>query len=331
MKTWQYMSKATPYMFYNPDEEGMTNQDVNTIAKVLDLSLISDISKYIEILEHIEKQAGKSVGVTDPVLGQTGVSEKVGNNQQNLIQTGHILEPYFLYHDKVKKNVLNALLETAKVAIVENPDDTAIIYALDDMSSEMLNVDKELLNNSTYALFIENASMIKEVKDQITNLTHAAMQNQTIELSDVLKVIRKDSIAEAIEDLEEAQASRQDREAQAEERQNKANLELEAKREEYAEKEHERQKELIILKEKERRETVIQQQTIMAVGFNTDKDMDGDGKLDVLEIADRGVKAQIEIAKSIREDKKLNHQIKDDKEKNEIKLKEIAAKKIAVK
>ena len=331
MKTWQYMSKATPYMFYNPDEEGMTNQDVNTIAKVLDLSLISDISKYIEILDHIERQAGKSVGVTDPVLGQTAVSEKVGNNQQNLIQTGHILEPYFLYHDKVKKNVLNALLETAKVAIVENPDDTAIIYALDDMSSEMLNVDKELLNNSTYALFIENASMIKEVKDQITNLTHAAMQNQTIELSDVLKVIRKDSIAEAIEDLEEAEAKRQEKEAQIEERKNKANLELEAKKEEYAEKEHEREKELIILKEKERRETVIQQQTIMAAGFNTDKDMDGDGKLDILEIADRGVKAQIEIAKSLREDKKLNHQIKDDKEKNEIKLKEIAAKKATVK
>jgi len=326
MQQWQYLSKATPYMFYNPDEEGMTHQDVNTVAKVLDMSLVSDIAKYMQMLESIEAQAGKSIGVTDPVLGQTATSEKVGVNNQNLIQTGHILEPYFTYHDKVKKNVLSALLETAKVAILENPDEVTIVHTLDDMSSESIKIDKELLNNNTLGLFIEDATMIDEVKQQITNLAHAAMQNQTIELSDVLKVIRKDSIAEAIEDLEVAEANRLAKLRQEEERKNKANIELENKREEFAQKAHEREKELIILKEEQKRETEIQKQTILAVGFNTDKDMDGDGKLDVLEIADRGVKAQIEIAKNIREEKELNHKIKDDEIKNQLKEKEIQAK-----
>jgi hypothetical protein len=304
----------------------MTHQDVNTVAKVLDMSLVSDIAKYMQMLESIEAQAGKSIGVTDPVLGQTATSEKVGVNNQNLIQTGHILEPYFTYHDKVKKNVLSALLETAKVAILENPDEVTIVHTLDDMSSESIKIDKELLNNNTLGLFIEDATMIDEVKQQITNLAHAAMQNQTIELSDVLKVIRKDSIAEAIEDLEVAEANRLAKLRQEEERKNKANIELENKREEFAQKAHERAKEIIILKEEQRRETEIQKQAILAVGFNTDKDMDGDGKLDVLEIADRGVKAQIEIAKNIREEKELNHKIKDDEIKNQLKEKEIQAK-----
>lgn len=326
LEQWQYLSKATPYMFYNPDEEGMTHQDVNTIAKVLDLSLISDITKYMKMLEDIERQAGKSIGVTDPVLGQTATSEKVGVNNQNLIQTGHILEPYFIYHDKVKRNVLSALLETTKVAILENPDDVTLVHTLDDMTSESIKVDKELLNNNTLGLFIEDATMIDEVKQQITNLAHAAMQNQTIELSDVLKVIRKDSIAEAIEDLEVAEANRQEKLQQEEERRNKANIELENKREEFAQKAHEREKEIVILKEEERRKTVIQQQTILAMGFNQDKDMDGDGKLDILEVADRGVKAQIEIAESVRKDKELNHKIKDDEVKNNLKEKEILAK-----
>jgi hypothetical protein len=299
---------------------------VNTVAKVLDMSLVSDIAKYMQMLESIEAQAGKSIGVTGPVLGQTATSEKVGVNNQNLIQTGHILEPYFTYHDKVKKNVLSALLETAKVAILENPDEVTIVHTLDDMSSESIKIDKELLNNNTLGLFIEDATMIDEVKQQITNLAHAAMQNQTIELSDVLKVIRKDSIAEAIEDLEVAEANRLAKLRQEEERKNKANIELENKREEFAQKAHEREKELIILKEEQKRETEIQKQTILAVGFNTDKDMDGDGKLDVLEIADRGVKAQIEIAKNIREEKELNHKIKDDEIKNQLKEKEIQAK-----
>lgn len=323
---WQHFFKSTPFMWYNPDEEGMTHQDVNTIAKTIDLSLASDINKYIQLAEYIEQKCGKSVGVTDPVLGQTAVSERVGNNQQNLIQTGHMLEPYFNLHARIKKNVLNALLETSKICFVNDPDNIILTYTLDDMSVEMFKVDKELLNNSTLGLFMEDAAAIQEVKDTIENLTHAAMQNQKVELSDVLKVIRRESIAEAIEDLELAEDKRIEREEQAKQQEQQNAIQLEEKRDEMAEKQHERELEKIIVKEEERRKTVIQQQAMLSVGFNENKDMDGDGKLDVLEIANQGVKAQIEIADSIRKDIELKHKIENDKEQNEIKRQQIRAK-----
>lgn len=103
IKKWQYFMESTPYMWYNPNEEGSGYQDANTIAKVIDLSLVSDINKYMEIAEHIRQQAGRSVGITDQVEGRIESSEEVGNTRQSIIQSSHILEWYFDIHNKFKK------------------------------------------------------------------------------------------------------------------------------------------------------------------------------------------------------------------------------------
>lgn len=318
IEKWQYFFKSTPFMWYNPDEEGMTGQDVNTIAKTLDMSMASDIGKYIDLAEYLEQKCGKSVGVTDPVLGQTAVSERVGNNQQNLVQTAHMLEPYFDLHNSVKKNFLQALLNTAKVAYVESELES-LSYFMDDMSQEIINLDINLLSNTTLGLFIEDSSAAEEVKQTVRTLAHAAMQNQKIELSDVLSVIKHDnSIQEAEETLIAAESRRMEREQSNE----KANRQFQAdeaqkERDEKA-LDHDREIEKIITKERERRKTEIQKQTILSVGFNENKDFDGDGELDAMEIARDGVAARIALSKEAREDRLADHKIKDDEEKNKI-------------
>lgn len=326
IEKWQYFFKSTPFMWYNPNEEGMTNQDVNTIAKTLDLSLASDIGKYIEFAEYLEQKCGKSVGVTDPVLGQTAVSERVTNNQQNLVQTGHILEPYFDVHNNIKKEVLQALLDTAKVAYVSNPDEVYLSFVLDDMSTEMLKVDKELLEANSLGLFMEDSSMAEEAKQTIRQLSHAAMQNQKVELSDVLKVIKHESVQEAEEELLVAEERRVEREQKKEQESREHELKIMDRQQELLDDKHEKEKEIVVLKEQERRKTVIQQQAMLSVGFNEDKDMDGDGILDVLEIANQGVDADIKIRDSYRKDRELAHRIADDKEKNAIKRDELKRK-----
>lgn len=315
---WQHFFKSTPFMFFNPDEEGMTHQDVNTIAKTLDLSLASDIGKYIEFAEYLEQKCGKSVGVTDPVLGQTAVSERVSNNQQNLIQTGHMLEPYFNYHNHIKRNVLQGLLNCAKIAYSDYEDQT-LTYFLDDMSIELLNIDTNLLSESTLALFIEDATASNEIKETIKTLAHAAMQNQKIELSDVLKVIKEDSIQEAEESLLIAEEIRIEREQKEAEKEREHQINLEERKEEFAEKQHTREIEKIVKKEEERRKTVIQQQSMLSVGFNEEKDMDGDGKLDVLEIARDGIAASISMSQERRADLELAHKMKIDQEEINVK------------
>jgi hypothetical protein len=320
---WQYYFESSPFMWYNPDEEGMNQSDVNTIAKTLDLSLASDIQKYIMLAQQMDQMCGKIVGITDPVLGQTSVSERVSNNQQNLVQTSYMLEPYFDLHNSVKKNVLQGLINLAKVAYI-NSDKQYLSYILDDMSFDMLQLDINLLDESTLGLFMEDSSMSEEIKQTIQQLAHAAMQNQKIELSDVLKVIKQDSIQEAEEALlvsEELRAEREQAQAQAQE---KAKADLAAKQQEHEKEQWAHEADMIVLKEEERRKTEIQKQTILSMGFDVNKDQDSDGVPDVLEVARHGVDAEIKRAQVANESRALDHQIENDKEKNKLEKEKIA-------
>ena len=326
VKQWQYYFESSPFMYFNPEEEGMENQDVNTIAKVLDLSLASDIQKYIDLAMFLEQQCGKALGVTDPVLGQTSASDTVGNNQQNLIQTSHILEPYFALHNTVKRNVLTSLFNVAKIAYRRSGLET-LSYVLDDMSIKTLNVDISLLDGATLGLFVENSGEAKEVRDAIMTLVHAAVQNQKIELSDVVSVIKESASQGAEEILKTAEKTRRENEQQS------ANQDRQFRAEE-AEKARQHEKEvwkheadMIVLKETERRETVIQAQAMLSVGFNEDKDFDKDGELDVMEIARNATEASIRISEENRKARELNHKIEDDKVKNQLTEKSINVQK----
>jgi hypothetical protein len=317
VEKWQYFFESTPFMWYNPDEEGMTQQDVNTIAKTIDLSLASDINNYINLAMAIDNRCGKSVGVTDPVLGQTSASESVGNNQQNLIQTSHILEPYFDLHASVKKNVLNSLLTVAKIAYT-NSKLEVLNYVLDDMSRRILDIDVNLLDNSTLGLFIEDSGEAQESQELVRNLAHAAMQNQTIELSDVLAVVKQKGTQEAEEALKAAEKARHEREDTNAQKQREFDSEQADKAREHEKEVWANEKDNIILKEEERRKTVVQAQAMMSMGFNENKDVDNDGQLDIIEVMKNANAVQIQMEKTQLENRKLDHTIENDKEKNSI-------------
>ena len=79
VKKWKYFMDASPVMWFDPSEEGMEYSDVNTMAKAIDLSLASDIDKYIQLAEYLRTQAGLSVGITPQVEGQISAQDAVGS------------------------------------------------------------------------------------------------------------------------------------------------------------------------------------------------------------------------------------------------------------
>lgn len=318
-----YFMEANKIILVNPNEEGNKDGgDVTNIVKEIDMSLASDIFKYIQMAEYIEKKCGSSIGVTPQMEAQIEAREAVGNTQQNLVQSSRIIKPYFELHNIVKGNVLTALLETAKVAYSQYRP-KKLSYVLDDMSIKMFEIDQDLLDASTYGVFIGNASKAADAKRAVENLAQAAMQNQQADLADIIKVIRSNSVNEAEELLEAAQ-TRKDDQAQAIDRRKikeaeQARIQADAQVNEA--REHE--KAMIILKERERRKTVIQQQTILSEGFNEDKDVDDDGVPDVLEIAKFGVDADIKGRKLALDERKQDHQETVDKEKLRLEDKKI--------
>jgi hypothetical protein len=331
IEKWQYFFESSPIMWYNPDEEGVGYGDVNTMAKEIDLSLVSDISKYIDIAEYLDKKCGDSVGITDTVLGQISASAEVGNTRQEIQQTSHILEPYFSLHNKVKQNVLNGLLEVAKVAYMDNPPET-LSYVLDDMSVQMFNLDINLLHNSTIGIFVSNSAKDGESKETIRQLAHAALQNQKIELSDVLTVIRQEGSQEAEEILKAGEKERkynENKQAQAE-RDSRLQLQREAKDWEKEKMNTEHKYKIDEIKVKGAID--LQKQAMLSIGFNEDKDVDDDGQLDVVEIYKAGKDAEIKARKQkLDEDKfledKMQFRMTDKNKKKELTIKEKQASK----
>ncbi len=314
MKKWQYFMESSPYMWIDTSEEGSAYSDVNTIAREIDLSLVSDIQKYVELLDYIRIQAGKSVGITDAVEGQIGANEAVSNTRQNLVQTSYILEPYFDLHNIVKKNILEALLDAAKVAYTNSPK-RKISYIMDDMSQAVINLDIGLLNNSTIGLFVTNSIEADEIKQTIKMLAQAALQNQKAELSDVISIIRQNSIVESEETLRAAEQRRREYEMQLQREQQQAQAEQARLAREHEELVFEREKELIKLKESERRKTVVVQYGIQGASFNPNQDTDRDGVNDFLELAQHGLNTVVQEQKISLDRSKFEHQKKVDNEK----------------
>jgi len=320
IEKWQYFFESSPFMWFDPNEEGTGYADVNTMAKTIDLSLASDIGKYIEFAEYLKRQAGASVGITEAVEGQAGPGDSVGNNRQNLIQTSNILEPYFDIHNSFKKNVLTALIETAKIAY-SNKKSVKLSYVLDDMSVKTFDLDVNLLDNSTLGLFVANSTKAEEAMQTIRQLAHAAMQGQKAELSDILSVIRQEGIVEAEETLKVAEKDRKAEEQAMQDKAAKQQQELEKLQQQGKQQEHENEKELIVLKETERRKTVVAQSALTGMSFNPDTDNDNDGVNDFLEVARHGVDAEIKRGKNQLDREKFEHQKGVDKEKLKIEKK----------
>ena len=326
IKKWQYFAETTPFMWYDPNEEGSSYTDVNTVAKVLDMSLISNINLYIEAAEYIRQQAGASVGITDQVEGQVAANEAVTNTKQNLIQSSYILEPYFFLHNKVKKNVLQALVELAKVVYSRNNLDK-LTFVIDDFSKKILEVDLGMLDNNTFGIFINESVKTEEIKQQINQLSFAAMQNGG-KLSDIISLIRKDSIIEAEESIRLAEQKAEKAMVENEKRKEEMALRAMEKQKEMDKEKHEREKELIVLKEEERRKTILAQSFITGASFNPDVDKDNDGVNDFIELAKNELDKEVKKEKITLDREKFEHQKEIDKQKLEIDKKKLLQSKL---
>jgi len=333
LEKWMHYFTANNIGFMDPSEEGNRNADITQAAKDVDMSLASDIQKYIALAEYIERRCGESVGVTKQIEGQIGADEAVRNTQQAIVQSSNILEPYFEVHNNIKRNVLQALVEVAKVSYAEYQP-RYLNYVLDDMSRRMISMDYDLLENSTYGIFVSNSMRSHEALQMVQQLSHAALQNQTAELSDVLKIMRSNSVQEAEELLLVAEQDRKEREQAIEQQKiQSANEQAELARDWEREKmatEHQNNMEEI----REKAKFELQKQAILSLGFNEDKDLDKDGTPDILEVYKAGVDADIKAKKQELDEKKFEHQKDVDKEKlknEKLKIKQQKGNKIVKK
>ncbi len=315
MDKWLYFIDTLKIGFMDPTNE---LGDVSTSSKELDLSMVADIKKYIDLADYIEQRCGRAIGVTPEIEGQIANSAAVENTQQNINMVSNILEPYFNMHERVKRNVLTSLLEISRYIYADPKKAERLSYVLDDMSVQYLTLDNEMLAASSFGLFVSNSSKIQMTKQMIQQLAQAALQNDKANFSDVIKITMSDTLQDAQELLEKSERDFEKRQKELEQFKTQQQQELAKQQEAYNQKAFEREKELIILKESERRETELQKQAMLSIGFDVNKDSDNDGEPDVFEVYKHGIEANLKQKKQNLDEKKFNQQQTMDAHQKEV-------------
>ena len=311
MEKWLYYFDTIGIAFINPNEEGARNKPSNFNQwQSVDLSLANVIQQKVQLLEYLEIQCGEVAGVSKQREGQIGPNELVGNTQQAVVQSSHITEELFYQHNALKGHVLGAMLDVAKVAW-SNGKSKKIQYILDDMSIEMLNIDTEEFVNASYGIFVSNSGRDQELFMTLRQLAHAALQNQTAELSDVIKMFSTNSTAELKVLLEKAEAKKQ------EQVQQQQNAQLETQKGIAAEQEETKRMEIEMDKYKIDQDNQTRVSVAEINSFRGQMDQD---------INNNRIPDQLEIARLRDEAERTDAKLEIEREKVDVKKKEIDSK-----
>ena len=172
-------------------------------------------------------------------------------------------------------------------------------------------------------MFVEEDREFNEIKAAMKNISQTALPKGMIKMSDVFEILKNNSIVEIQEKIKVSEKDMEQREIDKQKAAEESQNNLIEKQKELQKEKFEQDKELIILKEEERRKTELGKQALMGASFNPEADINNNNKNDFVELMDKDVKNNLEQQKI---DSK-NQEIKDKKEIAKRKL-DIEEKKI---
>jgi hypothetical protein len=267
--------------FINSAEEGREG-DPNIAGKfnqftAIDLSMSNTIQSYMAIIEKLENMMGELIGVNRQRLGDIKTSETVGNVTRAMTNSAMITESMFFQHDLVKQQVLSQLVDTAKLAYIKGKRTQ---YVLDDGQRMFLEVDGSEINDTEFGVFLSNSDKDMKVRDTLMGLAQAALQNDKITLSELVKIMNSNSSAEIEQTLVMGQERAQQRAQEQVQQQQQHEKELEQMRQQGLEQERNWQS----MEKEFDRQNKIEVAQIGALGFDENKDYNANNVPDILEI-----------------------------------------------
>lgn len=189
----------------------------NASSGVIDAEYGNNIQQLINLLEFIKMEMSEVAGISKQREGQISNRETVGGVERATLQSSHITEYLFTIHDDVKKRALECFLETAKIAL--RGRSKKFQYILPDHSTQIINIDGDEFAEADYGLVLDNGSNIQEMSQKLDMLAQAALQNQTLSFSTIMKLYGSSSIAEKQRFIERDEQAIQQRNAQAQQEQ----------------------------------------------------------------------------------------------------------------
>ena len=222
---WIYYAKTMGIAVENSFNEGSIGAAQGKIAGALNnastgVITASDgnqIQQYINLLEFIKMEMAEVAGITPQREGQVSNRETVGGVERATLQSSHITEWLFVVHEDVKKRALECFLETAKIALKGRSK--KFQYILSDNSMRVMDIDGDEFAEADYGLVVDNSNGVQELNQKLDTLAQAALQNQALHFSTIMKLFGSSSLAEKQRLIEKDERDIQEKQAQAQQQQ----------------------------------------------------------------------------------------------------------------
>lgn len=185
----------------------------NAQSGVIDADWGNNIQQYINLLTFIKMEMSEVAGISPQREGQISNRETVGGVERATLQSSHITEWLFTIHDDVKRRALTCFLETAKAALKGRSK--KFEYILPDNSRQLITIDGDEFAEADYGLVVDNSNGSQKLQSQIETLAQAALQNQTLSFSTIMKIYSSTSLAEKQRMIEEDERNIRERVQQA--------------------------------------------------------------------------------------------------------------------
>lgn len=232
VEKWMYYAKANGLAVEDSFKEGNIGASTGKLAGALnnassgaiDAEFGNSIQQQINLLEFIKMEMSEVAGITRQREGQVSNRETVGGVERATLQSSHITEWLFVQHDDVKRRVLECFLETAKIALKGRSK--KFQYILSDNSIKIMDIDGDEFAEADYGLVVDNSQGIQELSQKLDVLAQAALQNQTLSFSTIMKLYSSSSLAEKQRLVEKDEQAIQERNAQAQQQQLEAQQQL---------------------------------------------------------------------------------------------------------
>ena len=268
---------------YNPLSHSQGHAIGNTFkaAERLDLSNSQQLSHYTQILQFIENQLNLAAGISPQRLAQTSTNTNVTDNQRDTAHSMNITESVFSAHDVLWEKILQGLMEVSTTVF-----DSKSGFLREIMNDQEIAImDLGLISlEDEYSIKVANNTKAYRDLEMSKGYIQALVQNDKASFSTLLGLLTTDNIEEFKRELQHIEVNIEQRQQQAEERQQKAQqdhleklkqMEIEAREDEQA---HE-----LEIKKLEN-ETKIRQAEINAFRFQQDQDINNNRIPDQLEI-----------------------------------------------
>jgi len=224
VEKWMYYAQSMKFGFVDSFNEGKKGQSTGKLAgnistqnKVMDMETGNFIQQHVQLLDFVEQKIHTLSGVTPQRMGAISNSELVGNTQRAVVQSSHITEKLFEIHNETKIRVMETLLNVSKD--LYKGKTKRFQYMTDELANVVFSMQGDQIANSEYGLFVSNSARDTMALDALKQLTHAALQNDKISLSDVIGIYNSNSLSDTRIKLKQAEQENKQQQAQMQEQQ----------------------------------------------------------------------------------------------------------------